>query len=583
VLRDSSTYREPTPIISDSEDEFGPEAEGANLTSHVHIQDDQDIPDVMLSPEEVMNFALATTALEPRTYAEALKRPDADFWKEAAAQEIYALIENGTYELVELPPDRKTIGSRWVFKVKRKTQDGSVDRYKARVVAKGYKQRPGLDFTETFAPTVKYSALRTILAIAAIEDLELESVDISTAFLNGDIDTEIYVEQPEGFQERGPGWVWRLLKSLYGLKQSPRLWNQKLHAALQDMGFIRTRSDHSVYIYVRDGVRMIIPIFVDDLTLVSKSMAAINKVKQELGERFKLRDLGPTESLLGIKITRDRAKRTLCLSQRQYIIEALERYRLSDCTPVKTPMEPGLRLSKDMAPKTPEEEAQMKGTPYMNAVGSLMYLAITTRPDIAYAVGVLCRFNQNPGVIHWKAVKHLFRYLKGTMDEKLVYSPTISDEPFTSFSDADHGGNPDNGKSTSGHLIRIGTGAVSWSSKLQPVVALSTTEAEYIAAVHAGKEVIWLRHLLIELGYDLPSPSRLQVDNQSAISVAKNPEHHGRMKHLDLRFFWLKDEVEAGVIELVHTPTDEMAADELTKALPRVKVDRSKRMMGLGI
>jgi len=244
-------------------------------------------------------------------------------------------------------------------------------------------------------------------------------------------------------------------------------------------------------------------------------------------------------------------------------------------------MEPGLKLSKSMAPTTPDEIAQMKSIPYASAVGSLMYLAVAMCPDIAYTVGVLCMFTQDPGITHWKAVKHLFRYLKGTQDYNLTFSPTTSCESFQAYSDADHAGNVDNGKSTSGYLIKIGSGAVSWSSKLQPVVALSTMEAEYIAAVHAGKEVIWFRQFLTELGVTLNSPSTLRIDNQSAIAVSKNPEHHGRMKHLDLRFFWLRDEVEKGAITPTFIPTTEMAADLLTKPLDRAKVETYRKIMGL--
>jgi hypothetical protein len=244
-------------------------------------------------------------------------------------------------------------------------------------------------------------------------------------------------------------------------------------------------------------------------------------------------------------------------------------------------MEPGLHLTKSMCPTTSEEVAEMKKIPYLNAVGALMYLATTTRPDIAYTVGILARFNCNPGMAHWKAIKHVFRYLQGTKDKKLVYRPDDSQELFTSFTDADHGGCKDSGRSTGGYLIKFGSGAVSWSSKLQPLVALSTTEAEYIAAVEAGKEIVWMRQLLAEFGFEVNKPSVLRIDNQSAISVSKNPEHHGRMKHLDLRFYWLRDQVTHGVITPLFVSTEVMPADLLTKPLAKVKVDRFRKMMGL--
>lgn len=235
-----------------------------------------------------------------------------------------------------------------------------------------------------------------------------------------------------------------------------------------------------------------------------------------------------------------------------------------------------------MSPTDPKDIAEMHTVPYLQAVGALMYLATATRPDIAYAVGVLARFNKNPGMAHWKAVKHLFRYLKGTLDLKITYSPDPnSTELFTTYTDADHGGNPDNGRSTSGCVVMMGTGAISWSSRLQSLVTLSTTEAEYIAATSAGQEILWLRNLFTELGYTFSSPSTLLIDNNSALSVAKNPEHHGRMKHLDLRFYWLRDEVNKGRIKVVHLSTDEQPADILTKPLQRIKLLIFTKKMGL--
>ena len=244
-------------------------------------------------------------------------------------------------------------------------------------------------------------------------------------------------------------------------------------------------------------------------------------------------------------------------------------------------MDPGLRLSAEMAPSSPSDIQEMQKLPYSQAVGALFYLAVATHPDIARTVGNLARFSQNPGMTHWKAVKHLFRYIKGTLDYKLTYSPCGDSELFSSFTDADHAGCPDTGRSTSGYVIKMGTGAVSWSSRLQSLVALSTTEAEFVAAVSAGQEMLWLRNLLTEFGYDVSSASKLRIDNLSALSVAKNPEHHGRMKHLDLRFYWLRDEVAKGQIEIEHLRTFDMPADILTKSLPKPKVLEMVKMLGL--
>ena len=325
------------------------------------------------------------------------------------------------------------------------------------------------------------------------------------------------------------------------------------------------------------------PVFIDDITLVSADSAILDQVVVDLSSHFKLRDLGKTEFLLGIQIAQDAQSGAISLSQRQYCLDMLERFGLADCNPVTTPMNPGTRLSASMAPKDDSERDFMADKPYRNAVGALSYLATTTRPDIAFTVDQLARFGANPGPAHWKALLHLMRYVKGTLDMKLTYSATDDGPLFTTYSDADHGGDVDNGKSTAGYLVSVAGGAVSWASKLQSIVALSSTEAKYIAAVDAGKEIMWMRNILSEFGHSQSSPSTLFLDNQSALNVSRNPEHHGRMKHLDLRTFWLRNAVEEGHIIMFHLPTDEMPADLLTKPLSREKVIKFRSMMGLSV
>jgi hypothetical protein len=565
-----------------------PEADGGAAAASASQTQTPDLTHYITLSEAAETAFSAIPKLDsaPKTLAEAMKRDDADQWFQAAKDEIQAHIDNGTWEYTQLPPDRKAIGSRWVFKIKRNV-DGSIDRYKGRLVAKGYSQRPGIDFDEVFSPTAKWAALRTILAQAALEGAHIESVDISNAYLNGVLDEEIevFMEQPEGFHQGDDDWVCRLRKGLYGLKQSGRLWYEKLGKTLEEMGFVCLKSDSSVYVWIKDEVKITIPVFVDDLTITSKSKDKVEQVITDLGKVFKLRRLGPTSFLLGVSIEYDREQRTLSLSQRQYILDMLHRFKMEDCKPVSTPMDPGSRLSSTTSSMSPSElqaEAEeMKSVPYINAVGALNYLAIATRPDISQTVSKLARYNANPRPAHWKAVKHLFRYLQGTKDLKLTYAPSESNETFSTYVDADHGGDVDNGRSTTGFVIKMGTGAISWSSKLQTIVALSTTEAEYVAAVSAGAEIIWLRKLLGELGCPITSASTLHMDNQSAIAVAKNPEHHGRMKHLDLRFFWLRDAVTRDIIKPKYIPTADMPADILTKALPRAAVEIHRRMMGL--
>lgn len=589
-----------TPPSSDSEDDMIDNdpleaAAHAFQTGIEYVYDGQ--YDDYLSYDEALEYAFATaehafkvsaSSSEPRSYSEAMKRPPDErmHWHNAATQEIEALVRNGTFELVELPPGRRAIGCRWVFKVKRNA-DGSIERYKARVVAQGFSQRPGFEYHDTFAATPRWASLRAVLALAAIENLVLYSVDISNAFLNGELKEEVYMKQPEGFEQKNPDWVLRLQKSLYGLKQAGRVWHETLHKALVEMGFARITCEHSVWVYGRGDERVIVPVYVDDMTIAAKSRDAVDKIIQQLKKYFKLRELGPTTWLLGVAVDHDRNRGTLTLSQRQYALDILDRFGMSNCDTVVSPLDPSVKLSKQQSPKSYEEALEMCGVLYINAVGALAYLAIATRPDLAYAVGVLARFSTNPGTAHWTAVKRVLRYIKGTVDYKITYTrpskPYSSpSDLFQSYSDADHGGNPDNGWSTSGFIVLMAGGAISWLSRLQGLVTLSTTEAEFVSAVAAGMEILWLRNLFTEFGYIFTGPSTLHIDNESALSVAKNPEHHGRMKHLDLRFYWLRDEVHKGRIQVVHLRTDERPADILTKAMGGKKVEDMVRLIGLG-
>ena len=340
------------------------------------------------------DFANAAHDLDPKLLREALACSDAPKWQEAAKLEMETHHSNGTWEFVDLPPGAKTIGSGWVFWLKCNA-DGSIEQYKARLVAKEYSQRPGFDYTEVFAPTFRYAAICTIIALAAVNDLHLCSVDISHAFLNGDLKETIYMRQAEGFHIGSSNQVYHLWKSLYGLKQAARQWNKKLHDTHATMGFRWLESNRSIYILIRGDVHIIIPIFIDDITFAS---VAINSAVKELSSHFKLHDLGPTSFLLGIEIIHNLEKHQISLSQCQYILDALECFNMSNCNPIGTPMDPGAHLSSSMSPHSPEEQKVMDKIPHLSAVGTLQYLATSTSPDISFTVGVLARFNSNPGI-----------------------------------------------------------------------------------------------------------------------------------------------------------------------------------------
>jgi len=534
-----------------------------------------------LSEAELIEYAFLTSGAEPRSYKEAMTRDDAGLWQDASQQEYDAMIQHGVWDLCELPKGRKAVACRWVYRIKTNT-DGSIERYKARLVAKGFSQKPHLDYTETFAPVAKFASLRTVLAIAAAEDMEVHSMDVSSAFLNGDLDEEIYMAQPEGFAAQGQEHlVCHLKKSLYGLKQSPRQWYQKLHSTLSELGFSRCASDHCVWIWAKNGIKVIIPVYVDDLTIACNNSPALKRIKEELKKRYKMHDLGPIACILGIEITRDRANRKMYLSQRKHIKDVLDRFNMANARPVLTPLAKSSPLTKEDCPQSPEELEYMKSVPYLSAVGSLMYLSVGTRPDISFAVGALSRFNANPGQAHWKQVQHVFKYLAATKDLMLCYGPSSDGTRLQIYSDADYAGDVDSARSTSGHTVFVGHNLVNWSSKRQAVVAKSTTEAEYIAADNAGSDGVWFRNFMSELGYPPSGATPLWLDNQSAIRVGKNPEHHSRMRHLLPKYHWLREQVEEKVFSLDYVPTLSMRADGLTKPLDTTAHKRVCSLLGL--
>ena len=526
---------------------------------------------------------LATSVKLPRNVEEALAGPQSSQWREAMGREIQSCVLAGTWQIVELPRGKKAVKCRWVFTVK-ENADGTIERFKARIVAKGFTQRPGIDFNETFAPVARFSSIRAILHLAACQDWELDQLDITTAFLNGDLDEEIFMEQPPGFEEGGPGSVCRLQKSLYGLRQSPRQWNIKLHEALQQMGFTRLKSDNSVYLLREGSDIVIMAVYVDDQMLASNSRRLLDKVKRDLASRFTLRDLGALSVFLGVHITRDRGDRKISLSQSKYVDEILDKFSMAGCSTQPTPLSTSIELP--IGPTSEAERQEMRDTPYLSAVGSLGYLSCCTRPDIAHAVGLLGRFAADPRPEHWTAVKRVMRYLKGTRDLALTLGKGsaphgVNDNTITVYSDADFAADKSGRRSTSGSCITIGSGLVSWHSKKQPVVALSTAEAEFMAAVVAGTEAVWLRMFLGELGFEQSGSTRFMIDNQGAIELVKHPVHQSRAKHIDIKYFWLREKVEERIFTPTYLQTDEMLADPMTKALPKEKHELFLRRAGL--
>lgn len=525
-------------------------------------------------PVDYFGFPQAhlTIHSEPTTFEEATTCPEKAKWEEAMGKELKSLKDNEVWELTTLPPDKKAVGCKWVYRVKTNS-DGSIERFKARLVARGFDQKYGLDYDETFCPVVRLESLRSLIALSTQRGLELHHVDVHTAFLNGTLQEEVFMKQPTGYEKEGEEHlVCKLRKSIYGLKQSSRCWNTALDAHLKQMGFTQLKSDPCIYVSGGDDP-FYIGVYVDDMILAGKEAVRMKSVKKQLASKFDIKDLGKLSYFLGMSIVQDLEQRRTWMGQPMHTEKLLTRMGMSDCKPVKTPVEPGNRLVK-----ASEDEEAVDQQSYQSLVGSLMYLATCTRPDIAYAVGMLARYSSKPNQSHWVAAKRVLRYLKGTVNFGLVYS---GDSCVVGHSDADWAGDVDDRKSTSGYMFQIAGGPVSWRSRKQNTVALSTAEAEYVALSSAAQECVWMRRLVAELGNPPGGPTIILEDNQSSIAMAKNPQFHGRAKHIDIKHHFIREQVSAGSIELKYCPTQEMLADVLTKGLPQQQFSLLREKAGI--
>src|SRR5438270_549399 len=517
--------------------------------------------------------------VETMSYKHALSLPNACKWKEAMREEMESMWTNQVWDLVDLPTGRKAIGNKWVLKIKRNS-NGSIERYKARLVAKGYTQREGIDYEETFSRVVRFASLRAILAIVAKLDLELVQMDIKTAFLHGELDEEIFMDQPEGFRSEGQeSKVCRLKRSIYGLKQSSRQWYLRFHRAVLTYGFTMIEQDHCVYLKRSKVGFLILTLYVDDILMASNDKKLISETKVWLSSQFDMKDMGKAAYVLGVKILRDRSRRTLGLSQETYVRKVLERFNMSKAKPIDTPVIKNHDLSLKDCPKTPADKAKMASVPYASAIGSLMYAMVCTRPDLAYAVGLLSWFQSDLGIPHWNAVKKVLRYLVGTTNYTLCYGG--SDLRLQGYTDADWAGDLDERKSTSAFVFMLNGGAISWRSKKQEMIALSMMEAEYIAAAAAVQEVVWLRSLLISLEVvpHADDPITLHSDSMSAIDYSKDSKFHGRTKHIEIKYHFVRNKKDE--VMLRYLPTGKMVADPLTKPLALDLFKKHVKAMGL--
>ena len=502
----------------------------------------------------------------PSCYDDAVKSDESVKWQKAMREEYDALVENDTFELTEIPEDKLVVGGKWVYSVK---QDQNGEKFKARYVAKGYSQTPDVDYRETFAPTARMTSIRMLLQLAIQEDMLIHQMDVKTAYLNAPIDCDIFMEQPEGYEKhnsQGDKLVWKLRKSLYGLKQSGRNWNNLLHDFLVNENFVRSMSDPCVYTKTTGQSKTILIIWVDDIIIASSDEMMLKEVKMSLSAKFKMKDLGRLSYFLGIEFVHDR--NCISMSQKMYIEKLLERFNLSECRSKATPCEVASGSLK-VEDSSPLDDTRL----YRELVGSLIYLMTCTRPDICFVVTKLSQFLACPTKAHLAMGKHVLKYLKGTIDCGLKFEKADKLE-LQGFCDSDWGSSVEDRKSVTGFGFQLCDKGplISWKSKKQQCVALSSCEAEYIAVTVAAQEAKFLKQLYHDMvGSQNDTCVCIHVDNQGAIALAKNPVKHQRSKHIDIRYHFIRDEIQNGTIRLEYVPTELNVADVFTKPVSRVR------------
>jgi transposase InsO family protein len=520
---------------------------------------------------------------EPQSVEQALTSPYAMQWTTAMLEELASLDKHGTYEIVPRPKHQKVVGSKFAFKIK--DPETSNPRFKARLVAKGYTQVPGTDFEDTFAPVVKATSVRALASHAAGNGLLLNQYDVETAFLNPDIDRDIYIEQPPSFNDPNyprDQYVLKALKGLYGLRQAGYLFSNDTKQKMLDLGFTPSDADECVYISADSGI--IVATYVDDGLVCAQTQQEIDWVLSELSKFYTIRNLGPPTKFLGLDIVRPHPRGPITISQSTYARKLLAKFNMDKCNPAKAPCD---SKASHLHLRT-NSESSADGSFYRSITSSIMHLAIWTRPDIAWITNKLCQFNHDPSELHMAAVKHLMRYIQGTLDYSFTYSPSQSNSlyglfvdynnselditPLHGYSDASNASDPDDRCSTSGYIFFYNNGPVSWASRKQSyAVALSTMESEYLALTETAKEAKFLRRLLLSMNVPQDAPTLILTDSDSALKHVKNNVNHPRSKHIDTRHHYIRFAYNSGDVDIRYIPSASQTADILTKPLGTLK------------
>lgn len=516
-------------------------------------------------------FAAGTIAAEPKNFREAMACEQKEEWKAAMADELQSHLQNGTWDLVHLPEGRKPVGCRWVYKIKENAA-GEIIKYKARLVAQGFLQTYGEDYDEVFAPVTTHTTFRLLLALASKKQMKLKHFDVKTAYLHGKLDEVLYMVQPPGHVVRGKeSMVCRLRRSIYGLKQSARCWNKCLDAALKNFGFKQSTADACLYTkYVRGKIVYLL-VYVDDILVGCMDESEINVVYNQLKNHFEMTDLGDLSYFLGMEVIRD--VRGYSISLEGYINRTIDKFGLRNAKEAKTPMETGYVKEEDRS------NVFSDSTAYRSLVGALLYISVCARPDIAVSASILGRKVSAPTEADWVAAKRVLRYLKATKGWQLQYNNAGDD--LVGFSDADWAGDIRSRKSTTGFVYLYAGGAVSWCSRKQTSVTLSSMESEYVALSEASQELVWLLKLLKDIGEPYEGPVTVMEDNQSCITFVGSERTSRRSKHVETREHYVRNLCNDQMLKLKYCPSEDMVADILTKPLSVIKQKKFAKMMGL--
>lgn len=499
----------------------------------------------------------------PENYEEAMKSTDSRKWKKAMDDEIRNLEENNTWKIIDEPTYKKIIAVKWIYRIK------SNGKYKARVVAKGFQQVYS-ENEEIYSPVARMTTLKILFSIACLNGWEIEQMDVETAFLNGNIKSEVYIYPPDGY-EKEEGKVYLLKKSLYGLRESPRDWYECFHKYMEEINMKRSKYDYCLYNGCFKGEVVYILLYVDDLLLIGKNIECIKEVKNMLNKKFRMKDLGRIKQYLGINIEYNKEERKMYLSQEEYIENLCFKYQMMNSKEYKTPMEINLKLEPS--------EKKNENLRYRNLIGALLYVANGTRPDVSFSVNYLSRFQNSYDDTHYKYALRILKYLYTTKSLKLSYDTNYTDI-MEAYVDADWASDITDRKSTTGIIIKVFGNTIFWKSQKQKTVSRASTHAEYYALADCVEEVLQIKGVLSDIGIDT-NCIKIFEDNTGAIALSKSGKFCKNSKHIDVSYHFVHDFEKKGLINVCKIHTDDQIADILTKSLSREKFEKLRHLLGI--